>query len=258
MGSNGYKRMIRKMGFISDQEGIIHRYQRERDNWDTHLKHTRDFIKESLEDKQIQSVAVLGSGWLLDIPIKSLSKRFKKVLLVDVYHPPQAKKKAEKYANVEFQQTDLSGGAAEFAWKIRKSNSEFFSKHVLDDFSPEKPKLKFQPDAILSVNILNQLDILIVDFIKKRHNAFLPEEYDRFRKTIQAFHLNWISGTPGCLISDMIELREDAAGKTKSVNLIHATLPEFKRAEEWTWDFDLSGTYHPNLTTRFAVRALEW
>ncbi len=38
-------RIIRRMGFIRDQEGIMNRYLRERSNWDRHLQHTRSFIE---------------------------------------------------------------------------------------------------------------------------------------------------------------------------------------------------------------------
>lgn len=246
------------MGYLSDQEGIMNRYLREKENWEPHLTHSKNFINESFRDKDIQSVAVLGSGWLLDVPIKSLSKRFKKVLLLDINHPAQIRKKVEGFKNVTLQELDLTGGAVQFAWKLRKKNDEFYSKYVLEDFQPQIPKLDMQPDALISLNLLNQLDIHVVDFIRKKHNCFMPDEYRRFRRVLQEFHINWISKQPGCLISDMIETTESADGETTSKNLAHADMPEFSRAEEWIWDFDLSGTYTEKKQTRFTVRALEW
>jgi hypothetical protein len=200
----------------------------------------------------------MGSGWLLDVPLKSLSKRFKKVLLLDIHHPPQIRKKIEEFKNVVAQEVDLTGGAVKFAWKLRKKNEEFYSKYVLEDFEPEIPELEYKPDAFISLNLLNQLDIHIVDFIKKKHSCFMPDEYRRFRRVLQEFHIQWISSQPGCLISDMIETTESTGGETISKNLVHADLPEFKRAEEWIWDFDLAGTYNEKKQTRFTVRALEW
>jgi hypothetical protein len=258
MAAREYRRMIRKMGFISDQEGIINRYLREKEHWELHLSKTKNFITECFTDPGIQSVAVMGSGWLLDVPLNTLSNRFNRVLLLDIHHPPQARKKAEHYKNVLLQEVDLTGGGAAFAWNLRKKSSAFNSSLALEGFNPQPPRLAFIPDAFISLNLLNQLDILIIDYIKKKHNGFMPEEYYRLRKIVQQFHVQWISEQPGCLISDMIETEESMDGTTETKNLVHAKLPESRRSEEWIWDFDLSGTYIENKKTRFTVRALEW
>jgi len=63
---------IRRMGFIKDQEGIMNRYLRESSQWKEHLEHTRKFIRESFAQTEAETVAVLGSGWLLDVPLDHL------------------------------------------------------------------------------------------------------------------------------------------------------------------------------------------
>ena len=95
------KRTIRKMKFISDQEGIMNRYLREKDHWDLHLNRTKKFILDSFIKKERRSVAVLGSGWLLDLPLNELVNRFEKILLVDINHPAQIRNKVRSYNNVE-------------------------------------------------------------------------------------------------------------------------------------------------------------
>ena len=61
------RQILRRMGYIRDQEGIMNRYIREKMHWDQHLEKTREFINASFSDKSIETVAVLGSGWLVDI-----------------------------------------------------------------------------------------------------------------------------------------------------------------------------------------------
>jgi hypothetical protein len=258
MKTFGQKKMVRKMKFISDQEGIMNRYLREEDNWSTHLKNTKHFILDSLQEKEIKSVAILGSGWLLDLPLKELSERFKKILLVDVYHPPQIIKKVDKYKNVTLFETDLTGGGIKYCWDLRKQKDEHFSKYILDEFKAKKPNFPFSPDAFISLNILNQLDILLVDYLSKKNGGISEIEFTRFRKNIQQFHLDWITKKPGCLISDMAELNSEPKSQQSEKKLVHVNLPKAKRKEEWTWDFDLSKKYRKGTETRMNVTAIEW
>jgi len=254
----GQKKMVRKMKFISDQAGIMNRYLREQEHWDAHLRNTREFILGSFQDSQPKSLAVLGSGWLLDLPLKELSNKFKKILLVDVYHPPQIVKKVEKYSNVTLYETDLTGGGIKFCWNLRKENSEHLQTYVLDTFSPSIPDLPFRPDAYISLNLLNQLDILLVEFLAKKKVPVIDAEVRRFRKNIQQFHIDWITRKPGCLVTDAVEMNHGPDNQTEERQLLYVDLPEARRSDEWTWDFDLAGTYHPGKETRMVVKAVEW
>ncbi len=257
MKSFGQKKLVRKMNYISDQEGIMHRYLREQNNWEAHLQNTQQFILSSFEGKEINTLAVLGSGWLLDLPLEELTTKFSKILLVDVYHPPQIVKKTAPYKNVSLFETDISGGGIQFCWNLRKSKDEHFSKYILDDFDPMQPELPFKPDAYISLNLLNQLDILLIDFLKKRNVRIVDTEIKAFRKTIQQFHIHWITQIPGCLVTDVREQNKDEEELTEQ-KLVYTSLPKAIRSEEWIWDFDLSGSYRPGLETRMKVKALEW
>lgn len=257
MNPRAHKHMIRKMNFFSDQEGIITRFLREKENWNVHLLHTQKFIVEAFKDTDIKNIAVLGSGWLLDLPLEYLSERFENILLVDIHHPPQARKKAAMYKNVAFQEIDITGGGIEFVWGLGNIKAEE-DNLVLESFVPDTPKLALEADAIISVNILNQLDILLVDFLKEKYTCFTEDNFTMFRKSIQQFHLNWISQKKGCLISDILEENFKRNELVSSYDLLHVNLPEYKRSESWIWDFDLSGFYHHDLQTKMKVLAIEW
>jgi hypothetical protein len=258
MKSFGEKKMVRKMGFITDQAGIMNRYLREQEHWETHLQNTKQFILDCFDGKSISHLAVLGSGWLLDLPLNELSEKFDKITLADVHHPAQIVKKTAQYKNISLVETDLSGGGMEFCWGLRKAKGEHFSKYFLEDFDPQKPKIPGKPDAFISLNLLNQLDILLVDYLKKKNGRITGGEIKKFRKAVQEFHLDWITKKPGCLVTDVQETILNSDGTTDEKKLIYADLPKAIRSSEWTWDFDLSGIYHEASETRMKVQALEW
>ena len=90
---NGKYRMLKNMHYVADQQGIIERYLKEAESWASHLENTKRAIIESAENKKKDNCAILGSGWLLDVPIEYLCQHFKKVYLFDVVHPTQIKHK---------------------------------------------------------------------------------------------------------------------------------------------------------------------
>jgi hypothetical protein len=248
---------IRRMGFIKDQEGIMNRYIRESSHWKAHLERTRNFISASFQHTEAESVAVLGSGWLLDVPLENLLSRFKHIYLVDIHHPIQIRKRTASMSQVKLIEEDLSGGAIEQVWHFLKKPDSDHEGLLPGHFPLSPPLSHIRPDAMISVNLLNQLDIMLCDHIlKKKH--FQQGELAPLRTAIQAFHLDWISKKPGCLVSDTLEEVVDKNGVKKSKALLYTKLPEGIRRDTWWWDFDTQGTYHPGSRTRMEVQAIEW
>ena len=249
---------IRRMGFIRDQEGIMNRYLRESSRWKEHLERTRSFISGSFRHTGAESAAVLGSGWLLDVPLDDLLGRFRHIYLVDIHHPIQIRKKTASLSQVELIEEDLSGGIIEQVWHtVPGPESALTDGPDPAQFTWTPPLSRINPDVLISVNLLNQLDILLCDYLlKKKH--FQQEALVPFRRAIQSFHLDWISRKPGCLVTDVREEVWDKSGIKTSKTLIYARLPDGIRQEHWWWDFDSLGTYHPESRTRMEVQALEW
>jgi len=249
---------IRRMGYLKDQEGIMNRYIRESSTWKKHLEHTRKFIAGSFQESEAESVAVLGSGWLLDVPLEDLLLRFKHIYLVDIHHPIQIRKKTESIKQIELIEEDLTGGAIEQIWQLfRESRTSLQEGKLLDQISLKVPLKQIEVDALISVNLLNQLDILLCDYIRKR-GPFQQEALAPFRSLIQKFHLDWISSFPGCLVTDIREVVVDKNGTESSKALLYTNLPPGSRRKSWWWDFDTRGTYHPGSRTRMEVQAIEW
>ncbi len=250
------------MGYLQDQQGILNRYFRESSNWRGHLDRTRDFIKSAFTTRNqgengAGSVAVLGSGWLLDVPLDDLLQSFKKVYLVDIYHPPQIRKKVENLKNVILLEEDLTGGAIEHIWRFTSEKGQGTVEDLLKTLRLTPPLTSIAPSAYISVNLLNQLDIILCDYLSK-HCRAETKVLNQIRTLIQSFHLQWITKKPGCLITDTREISIHRDGTHEVKSLLFTPLPEGTRSEKWNWDFDTSGTYRSGIRSRMEVEAVLW
>jgi hypothetical protein len=245
------------MGYLRDLDGIMKRCLKEGEHWNTHLENTRAFIASSFEKGPRGTVAVLGSGWLLDVPLKDLLVRFDRVLLVDIHHPPQIQRKFRDEERVTLLEADLSGGAVLHAWHFASKNRKGTLESFLEGMELKDPLTGFSPDALVSVNLLDQLDILLWDFLSAK-GCFRDQSPESFRTRIQTHHLEWITSLPGCLVTDTREIGTDRSGKEIARPLLFAELPRGIRSESWTWNFDSLGTYRSGTRTHMEVQAVEW
>lgn len=247
------------MRFDADQKGIINRYLREGDGWNKHLEATKSFIINEARNKVKGTAVILGSGWWLDVPVEELASMFKKLVLVDISHPPQIRHKSKKHKNISLITTDITGGAAKSTYYfIRKYNNSH--KLSLNDIDFDSTGFGINPpikaDFVASVNILNQLDILIVDFLKK-NNHFSDIELNQFRKKIQQQHLDALPAQKSCLITDYEEIiiKPSTNEIEETKPLLHVSLSDTIK-ESWQWDFDTKQTYNAGKITLFNVFAV--
>ncbi len=254
------KKIIRKFGYLKDQDGIMNRYLREAEGWATHLNNTKDFIVNSASEKGKFKAVIMGSGWLLDVPFSELSQIFKEVILVDIKHPIQIVHKLRDYPNIKFIEIDITGLVEPVFQTLKKKikNKEIIS---LTAIIPQYDRAFFneisQADFVVSVNLLNQLDILLCDYILLS-KQFNDNEIKAFRKYVQTKHLELLPKGKSVLITDYEELNID--DKHQIINrkqLLYVDLSPHIIRSKWTWDFDSQKTYHKNLQTVFKVMAVE-
>lgn len=249
--------IARKEGYVTDQKGIQNRYIRESELWKSHLENTKKFILESVDNcASKKSIAILGSGWLLDVPIQELSKQFEHVYLCDVVHPEQIVVNMKKYTNVELVTVDLTGGLIQLAENVTTFDSFCQGLQSIPVFTFEN--LAIQPDLVVSVNLLNQLDIILCDFLQKK---FFVKEQDlqQVRGFIQQRHIDCLPHNKTCLITDYVE--ENHNVETKQVttkNLLFCKLPKSLCEQKWDWNFDASQKYHDKCNTILKVKALRF
>ncbi len=248
-GTESMKRRLRlrKMGYIRDQQGIINRYLREKENWEFHLQKTREFILQSAGNKDKNMAVVLGSGWLLDIPLDELARDFNNVVLYDILHPSQIKKRIEKYPNVKCKKADLTGGLTDSLYEI--VNDKNRDRLLVESFSGYSFDFPGRPDFVISCNILSQMGSLLIDFLKKK-KIFTEKELNRLEQIIQLNHLEMLPEGKSCLITDYEEelyTAEDEFAGTKP--LLKVKLPMDEADKYWQWKFDTQMRYREKFMT---------
>jgi hypothetical protein len=239
--SIAYRRMLNKMGYYNYQSGLIYRHLNQEEGWNDHLKNCRSFILKAVDYYKPDKVSVLGSGWLLDLPLAEVLEKTSKICLIDIVHPPEVVSQAGKLKNVELIELDVSGGLIEEVWK-KCGKYSFFSKLqsladiVIPEFTPGT-----DPGMVISLNIITQLESLLVDFIRKR-SGIAEQDLILFRTGIQKKHVDFLKKYNSVLISDTNEVITDNKGNVKTVPTLLTDIPSGRFREEWTWKFDLKGT----------------
>jgi hypothetical protein len=247
--------MLRRMGYLEDQKGIHWRYLNEKHNWDIHINATKQFIVNQASLKNNNSVAVLGSGWLLDVPLDFLASYFKKVYLFDVIHPHAVRERVRKYKNVKLVKYDISGGAIAECYRAVKFFRKNKKKLPLQEFAITGFSFPADLDCVISVNILNQLDILSLDYLI-RYKMYNDEEIKSLRELIQQKHIDSLPVGKSILITDHEEIWYAPDGSIMGNKpLIYISIPESKIVSRWIWIFDTHLNYYADRNVSFGVIA---
>ncbi len=252
------RKTLRKMGYLKDQAGILKRYFREEGNWHNHIDNCHEFILNELKSAKPEKVLVLGSGWLLDFPIDNQDIRNIDITLADISHPRQIVHKVKNLSSVQLLNIDITAGLIERVFSLVDEGQKSGSKPDITNL--DIPPISFTEnyEYVISLNILNQLDTLLVDYMEKFWN-FSEEEILTFRKQIQQSHLSIFQSTKGILISDMVELQKDKKGTViNEKKLIFADLPASKNRKSWEWNFDTHYAYNDNHLVDMVVEAISF
>jgi hypothetical protein len=243
------------MGYYNYQSGLIYRHLNQDGGWDSHLEHCRSLIMKAIELYKPETVTVLGSGWLLELPLAEMLEKTVKVYLVDIVHPPDVINQVASLNKVEVREADVTGGLIEEVWEKTRKNSFLNRLKSLDNISVNEYIPENDPGLVISLNILTQLETLPVAYLKKK-SVIGEEEYAGFRKEIQKKHIDFLSKHRSLLVTDHEELFINRSGVTQSVKTLITELPQGKVREEWTWDFDLKGADYYNSKCKMKVIGL--
>jgi len=233
------------MGYYAYQNGLIYNHLNQEGGWDAHLASCRSFINRAVEYHKPEKVTVLGSGWLLDLPLAEILEKTERVYLVDIVHPPEVIKQAGDLENVFIIEQDITGGLIEEVWG-KACKCPFIKKlKSLDSITIPEYTLDFDPGIVISLNILTQLESRLLDYLKKR-SAISEEELSRFRKGIQEKHIDFLKKHKSVLITDYVEVVTKKTGEITINPSLLAQLPKGQFSEKWTWDIDLKGRDYYN------------
>jgi len=200
-------------------------------------------------------VTVLGSGWLLDLPLKEITEVSEEVYLTDIVHAPEVISQVSSVKQVKLVEDDITGGLIKEVWMKAGRRLLFNKLRSLDDIIVPEYQIRENPGMVISLNIFTQLESLPVEFLRKR--AKIDEgRYYLFRKEIQKKHIDFLKKHRSVLITDICEVITDSSGKvTEDISVI-TDLPEGKYREEWTWHFDTKRSDYYNKRSVFKVVGL--
>lgn len=252
------RRILRKMGYKADSQGIIDRYINVNGAWESHLLHTREFILRSLAGKKINNLAVLGSGWLLDLPLDELADTVGHIWLYDLVHPSQVLHQVKKYSNVTPVQADITGGVIINAYQAVQKYKKYKVKLPPEMICNASMQFPFEPDCIISLNIYSQIGQLITDYLLKKI-PYETGDADRIVFLLQQAHLKLLYPGKALLISDIREEYFDANGiLTGTREHVKCAFPVALSSESWEWQFDPVGGYIPDQKTVLQVHAFQF
>jgi len=249
------KQVLHRMGFYSNQEGIALRYIREDKNWKDHLTRTKRFILNAVKKTEPEVITVLGSGWLLDIPLKELIQTGARIKLADVVHPPQVLKSLAGEPMVEFINCDITGGLIALAHELSLAGRRLESEGIPALLGQLNYNPGSEPGMILSVNLLSQLTSLPSEFLQKK-KILNPADAGTFTSVVQERHLRFLKKHDSVLISDFAEIHTNRSGEATRSELIHCRLPAGKMRMVWKWEFDTGGFYRQGHRTYMEVVAI--
>jgi hypothetical protein len=253
--SISYRRILHKMDYYNYQRGLIYRHLDQEGSWNTHLQNCRSFILKSIDYYKPSVVTVLGSGWLLDLPLSEMADRLSEINLVDIVHPPEVKSQISEMKNVVLREEDISGGLISEVWQ-KAGRRTFLNKlRSLDEIKIPVYQPRFEPGMIVSLNIFTQLESLPIELLKRKA-IFNEESFLNFRKVIQQNHINFLKKYKSVLITDLSEVVTESSGKVYEINSILTDLPEGKLKDEWTWYFDLRNSDYYRKKSVFKVSAI--
>ena len=247
--------MLHRMGYYDYQQGLIYRHLNQEGGWAGHLENCRKFILDAADIIKPSVITVLGSGWLLDVPVKELAERTATINLVDIVHPPEVKDQVAGLNNVILREDDLTGGLISEVWK-KAGHRTFLNKLTtigsieIGEYTPQ-----YDPGMVVSLNIITQLETMPLRLLRKKSSAD-EAAINRFREQIQQSHLSFLRKHRSVLITDIAEVETESSGKVNEIRSLLTELPESEHTMNWTWNFETSAPDYYTKKSVFRVTAL--
>ena len=234
--------LARKLGYLHESIGIRSRYRRCKTAWQPHLENSRSALLESLHAcSDFRTALVFGSGLLLDIPLPELANRFENVWLVDLVHLPEVRRAARRHANVRCISCDVTG----FLERLEVMSPNNFDLPPPTDFLDD-PSI----DWVASVNLLSQLPLLPLDWLRKRFPGIDEAILEEWGTRLMRQHLDYLAAfaVPACLLADMEQTTYGRNGEVIEHADFAARLGfEHQIFPQWRWDIASPGEIAPGI-----------
>jgi hypothetical protein len=230
---------VRRMEYLYQAIALRGRYQRRCASWQPHLDKTKKFILDAAGTcRDRNKVVVLGSGLLLDVPIEALAEMFREVVLVDVVHLPEVRKRIKHCENVRTLEGDITGVAEKLFWNVQQGRNE------LPSSKPTIPEIDANTGLVISLNILSQLCTIPQDYVQKKmpdHDEWTIAEWcDQIREA--HYHALKALLCDVCLIADHEYIYKDKKGDVSEQGSTVGGLSFSEPDMSWWWEIAPLGT----------------
>ncbi|MFV3128046.1 hypothetical protein [Niveispirillum sp. KHB5.9] len=196
--------------------------------WAPHQESTRRRILTAMAEapEGKGTAVILGSGPCLDLPMAELLSRFRRVLLVDVAHPPAALRLARRHSAIDLLECDLTGVAAALANPAIPAPPAPGCDAFLGDQDV---------GLVVSANLISQLPLVPLRQMGKRWPDADRPAYARAIVTAHLEHLSTFS-CPTLLIGDVQRRVIDPDGRVTEMEdpLFGVALPAGEMEWDWT------------------------
>ncbi|MCX8028210.1 MAG: hypothetical protein N3A62_10230 [Thermodesulfovibrionales bacterium] len=223
---------IKKMGYLKEILSIESRYKRFKIDWDRHLKNSKEVIIDALKmARNRRRVVVLGSGLLLDLPLREIASFFDDVVLVDIFHLPQVEEAVKVYENVRLINADITSTAHRLYISRPKPKTE------LPKEQPFFPECDSHCDLVISLNILSQLPIIPRNYLINELGWKDDEDITNWEHYIINAHFQSLLRLkcPVCLIADWELTYLDKNDVEIERHLTAPVLRDVEPYRQWFW-----------------------
>lgn len=239
---------LRALGYLYEAIALRSRYQRNRAAWQPHLEKSRGFVLTAAERCSNKSkIVILGSGLLLDVPLKELSALFREVVLMDVICLPEVRGQIKKYGNVRFVEHDVTNVAE----RLYQHGQERISE--LPEPAPGASEINENTGLVVSLNILSQLWVIPRAYAANHIPGLAEDQIEEWCSRLVASHYEYLRSLPCgvCLVADHAFVKRDPAGQVISRDSTVYGLELPAPEDSWTWNIMPIGK-----DSRFVAKAL--
>jgi hypothetical protein len=248
--------LARKYGFLYQSISLKHRYKRCRKAWAEHLFNCQNlFVKTITPLPKTESVVVLGSAHLHEIPLPLLLKNFKEVTLVDVIHPLRMHMHVWSNPRLKLVTADLSGALADLDKVTTYQELLNMCDHLASTFA-----FHFEADLIISANLLSQLALLPIEHVERKIQRKLTlEEKDALCTRFAEAHLNSLRKCKGHVLAycDREVIYRNPAKEIIYSGHYPVDFAGFKKLKSWLWNIAPLGEAAKDYSIEMKIEAYE-
>lgn len=224
----------RKFGYLKQAIALELRFRRCEKAWSLHLDKSQALMCAAIKRcPSRREVVVLGSGLLLDVPIKDLSARFDRVVLVDMAHLRGVRRRIQEFDNIELVDMDVTGVVQPLADIVDPQSQQHWPEPTFD------LGLFAKTDLVISANILSQLPLLPSEYLLSQ-GCRDDEAIHHYKRAIIDYHLrllNQLTCTV-CFITDVERRTIATTGNTgphQAEDLLLGAKPLIE-TDSWMWN----------------------